>query len=43
MPEPFTPKIGLGMNVAWTPLRRATFLTTNLNVLTLSAVVSTSS
>ena len=43
MPEPFTPKIGLGMKVACRPLRWATFFTTKRNVLTLSAVASTSS
>jgi len=35
--------MGLGMKVAWSPFRIATFFTTNLNVLMLSAVVSTSS
>ena len=38
IPEPFTPKIGFGMNVAWRPWSRATFLTISLNVVTLSAV-----
>ena len=41
MPDPFTPYSGLGMNVACTPFWRATFLTTNLKVLTLSAAVRT--
>ena len=31
MPEPLSPKIGLGMKVAVLPLRQATFLTMYLN------------
>ena len=38
MPEPFTPKIGFGMKVAWRPWSMATFLTTKRKVATLSAV-----
>jgi len=40
IPEPFWPKIGLGMNVARNPCRYATFRTTNRNVARLSAVSS---
>jgi hypothetical protein len=43
MPDPFTPKIGFGMKVAWRSLLSATFLTMKRQVLTLSAVTSTSS
>ncbi len=43
MPEPLSPKIGFGMNVAVLPLRQATFLTRYLNFMTLSAVTSSSS
>ena len=42
MPLPLMPSIGLGMNEARKPKRLATFRTTNLNVVRLSAVVSTS-
>jgi hypothetical protein len=34
MPEPLSPKIGFGMNVAVFPAARATFLTTYLYVIT---------
>ena len=43
MPEPLSPKIGLGMNVAVLPLRHATFLTMYLNFITSSAALSSSS
>ena len=42
MPLPFCPKIGLGMNEAVRPKVRATYFTTNLNVVMLSAVFSAS-
>jgi hypothetical protein len=38
MPEPLSPKIGFGMNVAVLPWRRATFLTTYLYAITWSAI-----
>src|SRR5215470_1603156 len=43
MPEPLSPKIGFGMNVAVLPLRQATFLTMYLNFMTSSAALSSSS
>ena len=42
MPEPLSPKIGLGMNVAVLPLRHATFFTRYLNFMTSSALCSSS-
>ncbi len=42
IPEPFTPKIGFGMKVAWRPWSMATFLTMSLKVVTLSAVATAS-
>ncbi len=39
MPDPLTPKIGFGMNVACRPWSSATFLTMNRKVETRSAVV----
>ncbi len=42
MPEPCTPSIGLGMNVAWSPFDAATSRTTSRNVITLSAIESAS-
>ena len=42
-PEPLSPKIGFGMNVAVLPLRQATFLTMYLNFMTSSAAFSSSS
>ena len=42
MPDPLTPKIGLGMKVAWSPWSIATFLTMKRNVETRSAVVTAS-
>ena len=43
MPEPLSPKIGFGMNVAVLPLRQATLLTMYLNFITSSALASSSS
>ncbi len=40
MPEPLSPKMGLGMKVAVLPLRQATFLTMYLNVISRSATSS---
>jgi hypothetical protein len=42
MPEPWTPSMGLGMNVACTPAARAIWRTTSRNVMTLSAMVRAS-
>ena len=39
MPEPLSPKIGFGMNVAVLPFVHATFLTMYLNFITLSAAL----
>ena len=39
MPEPCTPSIGLGMNVAWTPEAMATSRTIIRSAMTLSAIV----
>ena len=38
MPEPLSPKMGLGMKVTVLPFRRATFLITYLNRMRLSAI-----
>ena len=42
MPDPKSPPIGFGMNVAYTPRSCATSFTTSRNVMTLSAIVSAS-
>ena len=42
MPEPCTPSIGLGMNVACRPWEAATSRTISRNVITLSAIVRAS-
>ena len=42
MPDPKSPAIGFGMNVAYTPRSCATSFTTSRNVITLSAIVSAS-
>ena len=42
IPEPNTPSMGLGMNVAYAPRSVATCFTTRRNVITLSAIVSAS-
>jgi hypothetical protein len=43
MPDALSPKIGFGMNVATLPCFFATILTTFLYVVTLSAIVTSSS